>query len=318
MTIERARSNVVDKPWGVSDLRPWSDERRDGAPIGEIWFQRADIDAPEPTLLLKLLFTAEPLSIQVHPDDDVARSMGLKNGKTEVWYILAAKKGAQVALGLKSALTPRQLREAIADGSISDLVHWRDVANGEVVFVPAGTIHAIGGGLVIAEIQQRSDATFRMFDYGRKRELHMENALTAAVVAPSKVQSAPVRLTDARTLLIENSHFILERITLAPMTNWTLRAERETWLLVLDGHARVGSMNALVGEAVYMENDTVPVRVGLSGLTALVAYLGPKARADLLNERGLKRPGRETLGMFQPSVSEPPRASKASAPERRA
>ena len=96
-----------------------------------------------------------------------AQSMGLPNGKTEAWYVLSATPEAKVALGLKRRLTPQQLREAIDDGSISDLVVWQAVSAGDVIFVPAGTIHAIGAGLVIAEIQQRSDATFRLFDHGR-------------------------------------------------------------------------------------------------------------------------------------------------------
>ena len=98
---------------------------------------------------------------------------GWHRGKTEAWYILSAAPGAKIALGLKKRLAPRQLREAVDDGSIAGLVAWRTVLPGDVVSVPAGTIHAIGAGLVIAEIQQRSDATFRMFDFGRKRELHV-------------------------------------------------------------------------------------------------------------------------------------------------
>src|SRR5207247_461750 len=107
--------------------------------------------------LLKLLFTAQPLSIQVHPDDTLARSIGLPNGKTEAWYVLSAAPGARIALGLKRALTAVQLRAAIGDGSIAQVVQWRPVAKDDVIFVSAGTIHAIGAGLVVAEIQQRSD-----------------------------------------------------------------------------------------------------------------------------------------------------------------
>ena len=149
--------------------------------------------ADTPALLLKLLFTSEPLSIQVHPDDTFARAMGLPNGKSEAWYILSAEPDAQIGVGLKHQVTPQELRASIKDGSIAELVQWRPVAKGDVIFIPAGTIHAIGAGIVLAEIQQRSDATFRLFDYGRQRELHEDNgvAVAHAVAASSAHQSDP-------------------------------------------------------------------------------------------------------------------------------
>src|SRR5208337_5505830 len=247
--IEHACIRAVRKPWGSIDLRPWSNMRNDGIAVGELWFQRPDINAPDPALLLKLLFTTEPLSIQVHPDDAFAQSIGLEHGKTEAWYILSATPGAKIAIGLKRRLTTAQLRASIGDGSISDLVQWRRVLKDDVIFVPAGTIHAIGPGLVIAEIQQRSDATFRLFDYGRQRELHAGNAVAAAHAGPADCQSTQRRLTGARTLLVASSHFVLERIDLSSKSNWEFRAGPETWLLVLEGHARIGLMNAFAGEA---------------------------------------------------------------------
>jgi mannose-6-phosphate isomerase len=105
MTIEHAPVRVVRKPWGVADIRPWSRIDVSGDLVGELWFQRIDKDAPGSALLLKLLFTSQPLSIQVHPDDEFARAIGLPNGKTEAWYILSATPGARVALGLKRDLT---------------------------------------------------------------------------------------------------------------------------------------------------------------------------------------------------------------------
>ena len=196
MTVEHAAVQVVRKPWGVSDLRPWSDVDGAGCAVGELWFQRPDQAAPVCALLLKLLFTSEPLSIQVHPDDAFARSMGLPNGKTEAWYILSALPGARVAVGLQRRLRSDELRASIRDGSIADLVQWRPVIKGDVVLVPAGTIHAIGAGIVLAEIQQRSDATFRLFDYGRQRELHEDNAVAVSDAGPARVQSAPRRLSS--------------------------------------------------------------------------------------------------------------------------
>ena len=120
MAIERARAQAVQKPWGVADLRPWSRADHDsGRLIGEIWYERSGSETSDPSLLLKLLFTSQPLSIQVHPDDAYAQSIGWPCGKTEAWYILRAAPEAGVALGLQEQITPRQLREAVNDGSIS-------------------------------------------------------------------------------------------------------------------------------------------------------------------------------------------------------
>src|SRR4029077_11107925 len=161
-----------------------------------------------------------------------AHQIVLVNGKPEACYILPATPGAKIAIGLKRQLTAPQLRASIEDGSISDLVQWHRVLKDDVIFVPAGTIHAIGPGLVIAEIQQRSDATFRLFDHGRQRELHVDNAVAAANAGPAECQSVPRRLTDARTLLVASPHFVLERIDLAPKSIWELCAEHETWIFV--------------------------------------------------------------------------------------
>jgi mannose-6-phosphate isomerase len=274
MTVEHARAHALPKPWGVADLRPWSSAGQDGNPIGEIWYERSGSASVAPSLLLKLLFTNQPLSIQVHPDDAYAQSMGLPNGKTEAWYVLSAASQAKVALGLKRRLTPEQLRHAVEDGSISDLVVWQAVREGDTVFVAAGTIHAIGAGLVIAEIQQRSDATFRLFDHGRGRELHIDRAIAVADAGPVHFRATPTRLTETRTLLISNSHFTFERIDLAPNSAWCLKASQETWFLVVSGSACVGSFDLAAGDAVFAQSDRVDIRAGKAGLAALVAYPG--------------------------------------------
>src|SRR5436309_14280577 len=235
MAIEHAAVQVARKPWGVGDLHPWSSIDVAGDPVGELWFQRTHKHAPIPALLLKLLFTSEPLSIQVHPDDEFARSIGLPNGKNEAWYILAAAPGARVALGLKRRLTPQALRAAIRDGSIAHLTQGRPVAKGDIILVPAGTIHAIGAGIVLAEIQQRSDTTFRLFDYGRQRELHEEYAVAVSESGPAQTQARQRRLTATRMALITSKHFILERIELQAKSRWMLNADCETWILLIEG-----------------------------------------------------------------------------------
>jgi mannose-6-phosphate isomerase len=286
MAIEHAAVQVVRKLWGVADLHPWSGIDGSADPVGELWFQRADRSAPIPALLLKVLFTSEPLSIQVHPDDEFARSAGLLNGKTEAWYILSATPDARVALGLKLHVAPREFRAAIRDGSIAGLVHWRSVAKGDIIFVPAGTIHAIGAGIVLAEIQQNSDATFRLFDYGRKRELHENSAIAVSDAGPTQSQPGPRLLSAVRTALVASSHFIFERIDLPANSNWALNADRETWMLVIEGQARIGLTNMTVGDAVFAEADRAGIDVGADGMSALLAYPGPDPVVALLEDSG--------------------------------
>ena len=273
MTMELASVRVVRKPWGKTDLRPWSELGHDGSAVGELWFQRADPKAPEPALLLKLLFTEEPLSIQVHPNDAFAHSIGLPHGKTEAWYVLAADSNGRIALGLKRALTPRQLRGAIEDGSIADLVLWQQVAAEDAILVPAGTIHAIGAGLVIAEIQQRGDTTFRLFDYGRSRELHVDSAVGASIADKPEVRTAPERLSDARTVMARSPYFVLEQIDLAANSHWEINAQSETWVLLLGGEARFGLSGVTSGEAVFIEDQRVTLTVGDQGAKGLMAYV---------------------------------------------
>ncbi len=284
MAIEHAAVQAVRKPWGVTDLTPWSDIDASVGAVGELWFHRPDQTAPVTALLLKLLFTSEPLSIQVHPDDAFARSIGLPNGKTEAWYILSAVPTAQVAVGLKQRLSPEQLRASIADGSIADLVQWRRVVKGDVVFVPAGTIHAIGAGIVLAEIQQHSDATYRLFDFGRQRELQADKAVAVSDAGPVPIQPGPRRLSFERTLLTANPHFVLERIDLAANTSWAITTDRETWFLVLGGHAAIGLAAASAGEAIFIGDDRASIEVGDDGFSGLIAYPGPDPIPSLLRD----------------------------------
>jgi mannose-6-phosphate isomerase len=292
LTIEHAIVRTKSKPWGSIDLRPWSQASTTDGPIGELWFERPGLTAPKTALLLKLLLTTESLSIQVHPDDAFARSIGLSNGKTEAWYILSAVPGAQVAVGLNYPRSATELRTAITDGSIANIVHWHPVSKGDVIFIPAGTIHAIGAGIVLAEIQQHSDATFRLFDYGRQRELHIENAVAVATAGPCKPQSPAERLSGARMVLTVNPHFALEQIDLAPGSIWTIDAPKETWLLAIEGHAQLGLTTLSLGDAVFLEADHAEIKVGADGMKALLAYPGPNVNPDALRERSAVGAGR--------------------------
>jgi mannose-6-phosphate isomerase len=169
--MRRLTPRFLEKVWGSTRLQPWfpdSDRK-----IGEVWFEGLE-DLP---LLVKFLFTTEKLSVQVHPEDDYARVHHGSRGKTEMWHVLAAEPGAQVAVGFREPLTASQLREAAESGAIEQMLRWFDAKPGDTFFIPAGTVHAIGPGLALCEVQQHSDITYRLYDYGRPRELHLEHGV---------------------------------------------------------------------------------------------------------------------------------------------
>jgi mannose-6-phosphate isomerase len=286
MPTEHASVRVVHKPWGVGDLQPWSSIDASPDAVGELWFERADKDAPVPALLLKLLFTSQPLSIQVHPDDTFARAMGMRNGKSEAWYILSATPEAQIGVGLKHRATPQELRTSIKNGSIVDLLQMRPVVKGDVIYIPAGTIHAIGAGIVLAEIQQNSDATFRLFDYGSARELHEDNGVAVAHAWPFQTPSNPTTLSAERTVLVASRHFVLERLELPAGSSWALLADPETWILVLDGHAAIGLAAASIGQTIFVGGGRSSIEVGPEGLSALIAYPAARPLDALLQRLG--------------------------------
>ncbi len=231
------------RPWGRRDLRPWYSAEQVGTaePVGEAWLTGpesvvetgpmagrtlaavaaeagerlvgADAGGSAKTefpLLVKLLFPDDKLSVQVHPDDAQAQAMGQPRGKTECWYVLEAAPGATIALGLKPGATPDAVRAAIADGSMEELMVWVPVTKGEMVFVDAGTVHAIGPGVVLLETQQTCDITFRMYDYGRGRELHVEQALRVMKMRTAAGKVAP-RKMDGFVRLIEQKYFVVDR-----------------------------------------------------------------------------------------------------------
>lgn len=274
MTVEWARTTLIAKPWGRRDLRPWSLLGQDGAAVGEIHFARPAATAPRASLLVKLLFTAEPLSIQVHPDDAEARALGQPSGKSEAWYVLDAVPRARIGLGLTGPVEAAALRASVEAGTIADLVAWRPVSAGDVVAVPAGTIHALGAGLVVAEVQQNSDTTYRLFDHGRGRALDIEKGLAAARPGPAAEAVPAVPFGEGRTLLPGVPQFTLEKLELPPHAARRLRAERETWLLVIAGELRLAQRTARPGEALFLEADAIGIEAGPGGACALLAYPG--------------------------------------------
>lgn len=296
MTIERARIQSHVKPWGVVGVTPWSSA---SGQIGEIWFERCKKDAAETALQLKLLFTSQPLSIQVHPNDEQAIEAGFPHGKTEAWFVLASQDNAKVGVGLSRTCSVQDLRTASENGFLEALIDWRRVMAGDVINVPAGTIHAIGSGLVIAEIQQRSELTYRMHDYGRGRPLHLERAFTVCIPGPSTSRARSGRISDQRQLLSSTPFFCFERITLQSNSKWQIETPCETWVLAIDGAARFGDTLLRKSEAMFIEADQADLEAGPEGATLLVAYAHPSVLPYLLQRIAQTQPSekKRTRGM---------------------
>ena len=184
MPLRKLEPSFRQRPWGAENLEPWFSNPT-GKRIGEVWFQASEIP-----LLVKFLFANEDLSVQVHPDDAYAQTHHGSPGKTEMWHVRTAKSGARIAAGFREPVSRDQMREAALDGTIVDLIEWFDAKAGDTFFIPAGTVHAIGAGLTICEIQQPSDITYRIYDYKRRRELHLEHALTVSRLIPHAARTA--------------------------------------------------------------------------------------------------------------------------------
>lgn len=235
----------VEKVWG-RDRLPAPFEARAGKRIGEIWFEPAE---DVPSLLVKYIFTSEKLSVQVHPDDAQALAAGeTDSGKEECWLILDADPDARLAIGFHEPVDDATMRAAALDGSIEDMLVWHPAQAGDVFFIPPGTVHAIGGGLSLIEIQQNSDITYRLFDYGRPRELHLDRGVAVARGEPYDAaarRSIPVRGTVE---LARGRYFVAHRLNGSP--DDAIRAEYDTPLLVVprEGGVRLHGDRVRPGE----------------------------------------------------------------------
>jgi mannose-6-phosphate isomerase len=233
------------RPWGTHDLSPIYPNHPFDEKIGEAWLTGDDCqiangpltgqtlaqvsekykrelvgdaarDAQRFPLLLKFLFPHEKLSVQVHPDDEQARRVGQPWGKTECWYVAHAKPGAQIALGLKPGVTVAQLEHGIHEKQAEDLLNWLNIYSGDMIYVAGGTVHTLGPGSVIVETQQQSDTTYRLYDYGRPRELHLKEGLAAVKlqVASGKVlRPVPQQLdgsSNRQASLVAAPYFVVD------------------------------------------------------------------------------------------------------------
>ena len=243
----RLKPTFAPRTWGRPDLSAWYAQSvlplvdAGADPIGEAWLTGPDSvieDGPhagstlgqiadthreallgksssEPgfPLLIKLLFPNAKLSVQVHPNDAEASELGLGRGKTECWYVLEAEPGATVACGLAPGATVEQMSAAIANGTMENLLNHLPVKKGDMVFVDAGTVHAIGPGATLLEIQQTSDITYRLYDYGRPRELHLAAGLAVSKQQTRAGKVAPQSIPNG-TRLLQEQYFTVDSFTM--------------------------------------------------------------------------------------------------------
>jgi mannose-6-phosphate isomerase len=273
-----------ERPWGVRDLRPvyakvvkepvgeswltWEDNRVANGPVagrtlGELSKQyRRDLVGQAASyedrfpLLVKFLFTSAKLSVQVHPDDEQARKSGQPCGKTECWYALAAKPGAQVALGLKPGTTLQDFERAIADKRAEELLNWVDVHAGDMLYVAAGTVHTVGGGMILVETQQTSDITYRLYDYGRPRELHIAEGL-AATNLHTNAGKVVRHAGEPPDVLVRSPYFQVEKIRLREPLHAEVSPASPHIVVAIDGAGIVESqgmaaISFATGEAVVI------------------------------------------------------------------
>ena len=226
-----------ERIWGVETLPEWYPQQPVAAkPIGEVWLTAdscvvamgafegkslAEMTTMYPEalggeaefpLLIKTLFPREKLSVQVHPNDAEAQRLGERRGKTECWYVLSAEQGATVAVGFREKISVDEVRSAIVDGTLEDKLRYLPVRAGDMVYVDAGTVHAIGPGMVVLETQQYSDITYRLYDYGRPRELHVDAGLKVSRTDTAAGLMTPVEM-DGYTRLVRSEYFVVDRFS---------------------------------------------------------------------------------------------------------
>jgi mannose-6-phosphate isomerase len=264
--LMRLRERRVTKPWGRTDIP----EQFGGStcePLGEIWFQRDD-DGHDDQLLVKYLFTSERLSVQVHPDDAIARAAGHARGKDEAWVVIDAEPGATIGIGLDRPASPIDLKAAALDGSIANLLDWRSVRPGDAYYSPAGTLHSIGAGVTLLEVQQNCDVTYRLYDFGRPRELHLEEGLAAAKPDAMIVKSAEQPLGAGRSVVAQGPKFTLERW----VSGGRLEASSERPLWLIPVHRPItANQTPLDPASVWIADEPLLLDVGGGG-ELIIAY----------------------------------------------
>lgn len=248
------------RPWGAYDLSPWFP--RPSEKTGEVWLTAI----PPLPLLIKFLFTTEALSVQVHP--------GGPQGKTEMWWILEAEPGASLALGFKTPITRERLRSASITGEILDLLNFVPVKKGDTVFIPAGTVHALGPGIRLVEIQQNCDVTYRLYDYHRGRELHLDRGIEVSRLGPPDPPPQPVRLDRMRTRLVQCEYFTTERWEIQRPAQFPSAPGRSHVLICVEGAGLLNGESYRAGEA-WLMPEGAPVEVNPERTTIFLSTFAP-------------------------------------------
>ena len=254
------------KSGGTTELEPWFPDSQDK--IGEVWF-------PVGEILVKFLFTSARLSVQVHPDDAFARRVERQSGKTELWYLLRTEPGARIAMGFRRSISPERIREAALSGEIEGLINWVPVSKGESYLSPSGTVHAIGAGIVLCEIQQNSDITYRLYDYGRPRELHLDKAMQVVRGEPHSGRLRPVAQDDGGQRLARCEHFVTDLLEIE--REFTSQPQRGTdhALVVLEGSGMISGGAFQAGQVWRLPDNMGPCRIEPNGKAKLLRCFVP-------------------------------------------
>jgi mannose-6-phosphate isomerase len=273
--LRRLRPEFKEKVWGSTRLAPWYADA--AYKVGEVWFtDPAGGGVPLP-LLVKFIFTSENLSVQVHPDDEFAALHENSRGKTEMWHVLRADPGARIALGLRETVSKERLREASVSGEIEDLLRWHEAAPGDTYFVPAGTVHAIGSGLVICEIQQVSDVTYRLYDYGRPRELHLEKATAVSRPEPHPGKQMAVKQGDGSYLLAKSAYFRTELFEVQGAIERASTPEASDILIAIEGRGKIAGEAFKAGEAWLAPPEAPAYRIEAEGTARFLRTRAPSS-----------------------------------------
>ena len=287
---------LKERPWGVRSLAPWLKDATGGALVGEAWFTANDTPIEDgPTLgsaiaadpvgllgpdardglcplLLKFLFTSDRLSVQVHPDDAYARKHHGSLGKTEAWHVLEARPGASLGLGFTRRIEQAEAVAAARSGAIEHLLDWRPTAAGDTWLVPAGTVHAIGAGVTVLEVQEHSDLTYRLYDYGRPRELHLERGFEVAELGPYTVANARVPLGPGRERLTACDYFTLEQVALDGTLRFEPGAPFYHLVVIGRGQGRFAGRATEAGHVWLVPAACDPFTIELEAGALLIAY----------------------------------------------
>ncbi len=282
MPLRKLEPTFHERVWGSTQLEPWFPNPVSkvglAAPIGEVWHE-VPADLP---LLVKFLFTTEPLSVQVHPDDAYAFAHHDSPGKTEMWHVMDVRPragassaqfpedavNAKIAAGFRYAVTADQVRAAALSPNpdeIEEMLTWFDAAADDTFFIPAGVVHAIGANLVLCEIQQPSDVTYRIYDYDRGRELHLDDALAVAGFGPHEARAK---------IPVACDYFVTSRLTVHGQVLYRPMTQRPQLLIAIAGQGEIDGHPLKAGDVWYVPGDST--HVSITGEVTLLRALVPQ------------------------------------------